>query len=208
MEFDPGHVEKFLAPYLREDRKAGFLEALKDFPPKKPFYCNLDDPDPLQGDCWSGVTVIDFGTGSRDQVKGLVLSNSCDVASDNQRHRPVGLNFAPIIALVNYRALLMQGLRDPSKVESHMADVRDQKISSIFYLPDVGELGGESLVLLDNVHTVPLDYFSRQADKRRIFALSDVAFWLFMFKLSFHFCRLHENVDRTPPEARGEVPGE
>ena len=68
MEFDPRNVETFLTPYLREDRKQGFLEALRDFPPTKNFYWRVDDPEPLQGDCWAGVTVINFADGARDRV--------------------------------------------------------------------------------------------------------------------------------------------
>ena len=198
MEFDPRNVETFLTPYLREDRKKGFLEALRDFPPTKNFYQNVGDPEPLQGDCWAGVTVINFADSRRDRIKGLVLSNSCDIAEANPRPFPVGLNFAPLVPLARYEDTLQRAIGNRDRVANHIGDVRAQKVSSLFFLPDVGTLGGDSVAILDDVHTVPLDYFTRDSAKSRVFSLSDVGFWLFLFKLSFHFCRFHERVDRSP----------
>lgn len=198
MEFDPRNVETFLTPYLREDRKQGFLEALKDFPPAKDFYRRLDDPDPLQGDCWAGLTVINFADGTRDRIKGLVLSNSCDITGENSRPVPVGLSFAPLVPLARYEEVLRRAVSDRDRVNNHIRDVRAQKVSSLFFLPDIGTLGGDSIAVLDDVHTVPLDFFTRDSSKSRVFSLSDIGFWLFLFKLSFHFCRFHERVDRSP----------
>ncbi|MBK6008805.1 hypothetical protein JJB11_22135 [Ramlibacter ginsenosidimutans] len=201
--FDPANAELFLAPYLTSERKEGFLKELKQFPPKR-IYTTINDPDPLQGDGWVGCTVVRFEDGKRDQIKGVVVTNSCDVAGDNKRATPVNLSFAPILLLHKYHDLIEKGLGKQA-ADDHVREVREQKISSIFYLPDTGDLGGESIVLLDVVHTIPLSAFQKEERKARLFSLSDVGFWLFLFKLSFHFCRFHENVDRSPSQQQGAV---
>jgi hypothetical protein len=194
-EFDVANAELFLAPYLTRERRAGFLEELKQFPPKR-LYAAIDDPDPLQGDGWAGISVLRFHDGARDQIKAVVLSNSCDVAGGNARHLPSFLSFAPIINLAKYSEVVISAVGE-AKAQDHLRDVREQKVSSIFYLPDTGELGGESIVMLDAIHSVPLSFFQQDQSVKRLFSLSDVGFWTFLFKLSFHFCRFHENVDRT-----------
>lgn len=197
--FDPANAELFLAPYLTQERKKGFLEELKQFPPKR-LYANITDPEPLQGDGWVGVTVLRFEDGTRDKIKAVVITNSCDVAGTNKRIAPAQISVAPIVPLGKYEKLVVATVGDQA-AHDHLRDVRDQKISSIFYLPDTGELGGESIVLLDAIHSMPLAAFKPDETLKRLFSLSDVGFWTFLFKLSFHFCRFHENVDRTPTAA-------
>ena len=74
--------------------------------------------------------------------------------------------------------------------------IRAQGVTSIFYLPADDLLEEEHVALLDDLHSMPLEAHGQAAEK--LFTLSMAGFYLFVFKLSVHFCRLHENVDRSP----------
>ncbi len=50
----------------------------------------------LQGDGWREFQIFKFHTGERSSVRGLVISNSCDVDPDNQRDIPARIIFAPL----------------------------------------------------------------------------------------------------------------
>ena len=54
-------------------------------------------------------------------------------------------------------------------------------------------------MLLDDLHSMPIELHGQAAEK--LFTLSMAGFYLFVLKLSVHFCRLHENVDRSPQPA-------
>ena len=92
--------------------------------------------------------------------------------------------------------LRKNGIED-SRVVQHAKDIRDQIINDIFYLPADGMVGVERIALLSDTHTIPMSAFQAESGKVRMFSLSEVGFYLFIFKLSVHFCRLHENIDRS-----------
>lgn len=71
-----------------------------------------------------------------------------------------------------------------------------QITTELFYLPRGSNLDDDYVALLDDIHTAPFPQFQRQKDKQKLFTLSQVGFYLFLFKLSIHFCRFHENIDR------------
>ena len=56
-----------------------------------------------------------------------------------------------------------------------------------------GHLEEDYVVLLDDLHSIPL---ASHPGDQKLFTLSMAGFYLFIFKLSVHFCRLHEHVDR------------
>lgn len=188
-----------LPPYLKEDRKAGFLAALKAFPDCKPLFTKIKDPEPLQGDCWDNVLFLRFPSGEQRRARAILLTNSCDASAENLRFNPGQLAFAPLVSLQKYRDLLCRNY-DVDRVDAHISDIRAQRYTSMFYLPESGPLGIESIAILDQIQSIPLDFFVNDPDSVRVASLSDIGFYLFMFKLSFHFCRLHEDIDRTPEE--------
>ena len=185
-----------LPPYLREDRKPGFLQELKAFASQKNYYALLSDPEPLQGDCWSGITVIEAGS-SPVTLKCLVISNSCDLAKANFRFSNPNVSLVPLVLIDRYETGLKAEF-DANRVTDHIADIRAQRVSSMFFLPSHPGVGGDCIACLDQIYTVPLQTFTERAVTKRVFSLRDTAFYLLLFKLSFHFCRLHENIDRSP----------
>ena len=193
---DAGALSKALPPYLSESRKGAFAEALKDFPRAKPLYKANSDPDPLQGDVWTGVLFLDFPYGVGRRAVGLLITNSCDADSSNKRLYPQSLSFALAISADKYKAALLAA-HDAAKVASHLEDVRSQRVTSMVYLPADGVLDEDRIAMLDQIQSVPIS-FIKEAELKRASSLSDIGFYLLAFKLSIHFCRLLEGVDRTP----------
>jgi hypothetical protein len=115
---------------------------------------------------------------------------------NNTRLYPTTMLYTPIVQLNNYIKVLAQYGASEEKIKNHISDVKAQKVSSMFYLPSIGELG-ESVVFFDRLLHVSQKYVDRKTvQTRRLFSLSDYGFYLFVFKLSIHLSRIREGVDR------------
>lgn len=153
----------------------------------------------LQGDGWRGFQVFSFKSGNVNPARGIVLSNSCDVSAENARVLPPNVTFAPIVKLSKLVERFQAHGLDKEKVASRLIDIKAQRVTSMFYLPADDLLDEDHVALLDDLHSMPVEFHQKAAEK--LFTLSMAGFYLFVFKLSVHFCRLHENVDRSPKAA-------
>lgn len=186
----------FLPKYLSPDQSQDLFEGLKQFPDwgRVRFYGSNSpgNTEILQSDGWRAFVVIDFHSTRQQSVRGIVLSNSCDIDLNNARYTQRRILFSPIISLEKFAALLRRSM-DDDRVVSILESIRKQRSTSVFYLPP-GDIE-ESLVQLDDIHTQPLDDFL-DSQPTRLFTLSQPAFYLFLFKLSVHFMRMQEGVIR------------
>jgi hypothetical protein len=108
---------------------------------------------------------------------------------------PVNLVFSPIVSFSRFIERLQSTGHTSQRIENQLDAIRDQKLTSVFYLPAADGVIKESMVFLDNLHAEPLEYF-QENDKRPLFTLSQHAFYVFIIKLSIHFCRIQEGVQR------------
>jgi hypothetical protein len=182
--------------YLTQEQKDGLVKALAEFPNPIQYYIALYPNELLQGDGWEKLEIVRFENGTRDKIKGVLLSNSCDISADNKREIPPKITFAPIIKLSNYSELLLKSGLTPQQINDRFQKIREQRITTMFYLPKGGSLEEEHVALLDDLHTVPARAFEKVAERKKLFTLSQVGFYLFLLKLSVHFCRFHEEVTR------------
>jgi hypothetical protein len=159
----------------------------------------------LQGDGWRGFQLFLFESGERRSVRGLVLSNSCDVDTSNRRDTPPRVTFAPLVRLSKYKELLESSGLDQSKINAKLVSIKSQKTTSIFYLPAGGPLEEDHLARFDEAYSMPLAAHERSDTRKRLFTLSNTGFYMLIFKLSIHFCRLQENVQRS---SASELPSE
>ena len=84
-----------------------------------------------------------------------------------------------------------------NQIESHLLELKKQRITQIFYLPKLDGILEESIVFLDRVFHIPNDCIDRsKLSNQRIFTLSDFGNYLFVFKLSLHFNRIQDKVER------------
>ena len=151
----------------------------------------------LQGDGWRGFQLFMFDTGKRRSVQGLVISNSCDVDPNNRRDLPARVIFAPLVKLATYEALLGKRNIKQRKIDEKLAAIRAQKTSNLFFLPSGGPLADDHIVRLDDAHSMPVAANSAATDREKLFTLSNTGFYMLVLKLSIHFCRLQEKVNRV-----------
>ena len=150
----------------------------------------------LQGDGWQGFQLFLFDTGEQRSVRGLVLSNSCDVDPTNPRDVPTRVIFTPLVRLSSYRKLLDESGIEPARIEEKIRAIQAQKTTSIFFLPAGGPLNEDYVVRFDDVHSMPVAIHATTPNQQKLFTLSNTGFYMLVLKLSVHFCRLHEKINR------------
>ncbi|KPP86568.1 MAG: hypothetical protein HLUCCO07_07290 [Rhodobacteraceae bacterium HLUCCO07] len=150
----------------------------------------------LQGDGWRGFQLFLFNTGDRRSVQGMVVSNSCDIDPDNQRDLPARVIFAPLVKLAAFEAVLRKSGIEPQQVDEKLAAIRAQKTTNMFFLPSGGPLAEDHVVRLDDVHSMPVVAHFAAEDREKLFTLSNTGFYMLILKLTVHFCRLQERVNR------------
>ncbi len=101
--------------------------------------------------------------------------------------------------------LLDAGIQS-DRVEGQIKSIRKQEKTDIFYLPASATLP-ECVVMLDDIRPQPLSMFMRKENNRkRLFRLNNFGFYIFLMKLSIHFTRFGENLDRRDPSEQEAVP--
>lgn len=196
MDITVENIRENIPYYLAQEAKNGLAAALKDFPEKINYYTAAHQGQLLQGDGWSSLDIINMETSERKAIKGIILSNSCDISPENIRQIPAKIVFAPIIPLSAYEARLTKSGIDSNIISSKISAIKLQKVTSLFYLPQGGLIESDHIAVLDDLHSLPASFFNAKTDKKKQFTLSQVGFYLFLFKLSIHFCRFHENIFR------------
>ncbi|MBD1399439.1 hypothetical protein [Pelovirga terrestris] len=189
-------IQSSIPYYLTQEAKEGLIKELKKFPQSTNYYTIFYQENILQGDGWNQLEVLNFEDGQRKKIKGILLTNSCDISLENSRDFPVTLTFAPVIKLENYENKLYSFGIDPKKIKEKLRSIKEQRVSSLFFLPKGGSLDGDYIALLDDIHTMPFKKFESKTDRVKQFTLSQIGFYLFLLKLSIHFCRFHEGILR------------
>jgi hypothetical protein len=93
--------------YLTQPERIRLAEALQQYESAN-YYTSMWPDDLLQGDGWSGLEIINVENGDRDRVKGITLSNSCDIDRTNRRDMPPRVIFAPLVTLQRFRDRLSE----------------------------------------------------------------------------------------------------
>jgi hypothetical protein len=192
-------IKLFLPKYLSPSEKSQLYSELSKFPDNTNFYLTDDSlkDDLLQGDGWRGFVAIDFASGSRKFVSGIVLSNSCDISPENHRDIPVKILFCPLIELAKYQDMLKSIGKNPDQILSITSSIKKQQVTSMFFLPEHAGVIKESIILLDDIHAQPLASFVA-SERSSLFTLSQFGFYIFLLKLSIHFSRFQEGIKRFP----------
>lgn len=211
------YIERFLPKYLSKDLRESLISNLKEeFPfsndPYK-LYKRIEEKEVFyQGD---GMIDIHFSR-LNVQKKGfdlkylpaVIISNTCDIASENDRDYPPYVNFAAIYKLEDFITFMQRIGVKQKRIETFKTNLKNNKITSLFYLPEYRvegkEIISESLIRFDDTSSIPCHIINEKYDKSykqdngdRLFSFSDYGFYLFLFKLSIHYCRIREGVFRN-----------
>lgn len=187
--------------YLTRQAADGLIKELESYNGNTAFYTNRYPSDFLQGDGWRGFEIFDFEVDAKRTIRGIVVSNSCDISTDNPRDIPAKVSFVPIFKLKNLKAIFENSGMDPKVCASKIQAIKEQKNTSFFFLPAQGAIQEEYVAFFSDIYSMPTHKFFQNTTKTKLFTLNMTGFYLFLLKLSIHFCRFHENVDRSmaPP---------
>lgn len=191
-------IQEQIPYYLTKEAGEGILKELESYSEKTQIILNRESEGFLQGDGWRGFKLFDFHSGKLINTKGIIISNSCDIAPENKRDFPAKITFAPLIKMKKIEELFRKSGLNQETTEQKIQSIREQKSTSFFFIPSQIGLDDEYAVWFNDIHSMPMQTFIESESREKTFTLNMTGFYLFLFKLSIHFCRFHENVDRTP----------
>lgn len=191
----------YLPKYLSEESETALVNSIRDFPniSSGSYYSTgLEDQKVIfQGDGISKLLLVNLPSTETKERNCIVLSNTCDLDLANQRYFSSQIVYAPIMPMETYREMLKKRGKNDQQIDNHLRVIRHQEITQIFYLPELTDIIPESIVFLDRVYNIANKYINRnELPERRLFTLSDFGAYLFIFKLSLHFTRIYDKVDR------------
>lgn len=195
-------IQFFLPKYLSSNSENELFSCLNDFPDNiddRIYTSYLQDNNIIyQGDGIDELLVFKYPSCDSKKAKCIVLSNTCDLDLNNTRNFPSNIVYAPIIKLETYKnQVLSETGKNAKQIEDHLKAIKAQRITQVFYLPEYSDKLKESIVFLDRIYSIPNDYVDREKlNNKKIFTLSDYGIYLFLFKLSLHFTRMQDKVER------------
>lgn len=195
-------IKIYLPQYLSEESLISLKRELKRFGKGYDFGAYFtsklkDKPYLFQGD----VTIAPYcslpDTTIRD-IPVLLLSNTCDMDISNQRMNACRIMYAPILKIDRYIESLRKRDIPEDSISNHIRDIKEQTVSQVLYLPSSSILEYDGVVFFDRAISIPLteDTVERFVRDRKI-VLSNYGFYLLLLKLSYHFTRIQEKVDRA-----------
>lgn len=192
----------YLPQYLSEKSTKDIIGKLNQFPNNinDRFYTTaLEHEETIfQGDGLEKLPHVDWSNNKLREVPSIVLSNTCDLDIANKRVFTSSISYAPIANLDKYINTLRLQKIGESTISQHLSDIKAQKITQIFYLPKINKLGYEGIVFLDRLMSMPsIQYDLNRLNNERLFTLSNYGFYVLLFKISVHFMRMQEKVDRN-----------
>ena len=194
-------LELALPKYLSEDKIENLFNQLRDFPNNMGNVYSSYPPDFwMQGDGFKNIDFTYYFNGKYELTTcdSMLISNTCDASTDNTRefYTPQ-LLFAPIFDLNTYRQALLTKF-DIAKVNTHIDAIKKQKITSFFYIPPQHNTE-DKFARFDCAFSISLYEISKIKDKmlkNRLFSFSNYGFYVLLFKISIHFTRVLERIDR------------
>lgn len=194
-------VQAFLPKYLSDDSERSLFKGLKDFPDNMDsrLFTNKLKGEKIiyQGDGIANMAIYSFKLKQETAVNGIILSNTCDLDLANKRKYAPRIVFCPIKTLGSYQTFLSKAALTQEQIDNHLDDIKKQRISQIFYLPGIENKFEDSIAFFDRACNVSNDMIDRESlEHNRLFSFGDYGFYLFLFRLSVHFTRIKEGVDR------------
>jgi len=190
----------YLPKYLSAESESELFEGLTQFSDNidERLFTNylLDNSVIYQGDGINDLMIVNLPDVERKEVPCIIISNTCDIYPKNKRNFPSQIVYSPLIELSKYYDSLVEDLPE-KRLQSHIDAIKRQRITQIFYLPTFENRTPEYIVFLDRLFNIGNDYVEREELKeRRLFTLSDYGAYLFLYKLSIHFTRMQDKVER------------
>lgn len=195
-------IKLYLPKYLSSESEKELFKGLREFPDKLELRLYTDKLTSsnviYQGDGLNDMLIVNLPSQKIKPEKAVIISNTCDIDEEsNKRHFPSSIIYTPIFNLNKYKeGILRKSNKSPKQIDDHINTIKKQEITQIFYLPKYKELD-DSIIFLDRLQNCSNSFIKRDnLDTQRLFTLSDLGAYLFVLKLSIHFTRIKDKVDR------------
>ncbi len=195
-------IKIYLPKYLTPELQKKLFRDLNQFPENidnRLYSSECIEQDIIyQGDGIKDLLVVDMSRKEFKNKDSMIFSNTCDIDIRNTRFFSANIIYSPIVKLEDYiNKVLNRTSKTEDEKKSHINSIKKQEISQMFYLPE-GKIDYEGLVFFDTINSCQNKLLNRDnLNTKRIFSLSQYGHYLFLFKLSIHFCRISEKVERT-----------
>lgn len=193
-------IKKYLPQYLSDSDAKQLFSALKDFPNNidERFYSNysLDDNILYQGDCLKDIPAFYLPDTRSKLSQSMAISNTCDMDLNNKRLWNTHILFSQIILLEKLEKALYQKFSE-DRISNYISSLKKQQITNAFYLPKSKNLD-EAVAFFDYTNSFDINFVDRESLKeKRLVSLSNYGFYILLLKLSIHFTRIQEKVQRN-----------
>ncbi len=196
-------IEKYLPKYLSDENQKNLYDQIKNFPDNisKIYSSSIDFTNGiLQSDVVENIPFINLPSIDIKKAKVLVLSNSCDIDPENPRNLPPSISYVPLISVKKLEALLKTQGKSEIQISNIIKDIKKQTITSMFYFPKGANIEEESIALFDKTLYCKRDDFftlAQEDNRNKLSTFTNYGFYMFLLKLSIHFTRIHEGIDRN-----------
>lgn len=199
IDFD--EIKKYLPKYLSQEATEKLFQDLKDFPDNihKRLYGDVleNEKDIFQGDGIIDLPVVNLPDETVRNGRAIIVSNTCDINLDNERIFFPRIAYCPILKLSKFVSILKRRKISDERIAQLVDTIKKQEISSMFYLPQGSHLEEDYIAILENINNCDVKVIDKEEiTEKRLFSLSNYGFYLFLFKLSIHFTRIREAVER------------
>ncbi|HYX05936.1 MAG TPA: hypothetical protein VE912_04305 [Bacteroidales bacterium] len=194
-------IHRHLPTYLNPEDRKNLFDEIKSFPSNidsriYSSHPSLSKDIIYQGDIIANQPFILLPENNLKNSQVLVISNTCDIDLSNNNIKSPRVVYCPIISFSNYKNLVYKSYEKEQSANDHLNSVRKQEITDMFYLPEHGDIK-ESIVLFDAANNYRMEPSqAKEMLENRITSLGNYGFMLFIVKLSIHFTRIEEGVNR------------
>lgn len=198
----PDDIQLYLPKFLSSKSNQELFQCLSDFPNNidERFYTSYLKEEEIifQGDGIKNMLVVNLPQPDIRPIPSMILSNTCDISQDNIRFYNSNILYSPIFNLKKYIDKISQdSSKSPQAIKNHITAIKRQEVTQIFYLPPLKNHIDDSIVFFDRVCNCPSNLMEKdKISSEKIFTLSDYGSYLFVLKLSIHFTRIFDKVER------------
>ena len=192
-------IRAFLPQFLSGESTEELFSCLDSFPENidSRMYCDRTMAENFfaQGDGVNSLKLVDWNTGLLKNARVMLLSNTCDISPENPRNNTPYCVYCVLFDLDKYLDLLRRHGKPEQHIDNVRMEIKKQRSTTLFYLPKGQGLEKDCVALLDHVGSCPYNYLD--SSKTKLFSLSNYGFYMFLLKLSIHFTRIRDGLDRS-----------
>lgn len=191
------NLPKYLAPKSLNELFEGIKQFPASFQKNISSTYHLDDENLFQGDIIDEVEVYDSELASYIKIRAIIISNTCDITSENQRDAELPISVCYVRTLEHYKKMYREYGKSETQLNDKIAAIKKQLITNLMYIPSVSGKTPEFIVHLEKGFRLSNTQTIRERlVANRLISFNNLGFYVLLNKISIHYCRFWEKVDR------------